>query len=72
MQISATLGIGGITVALAGFPSVSYSAHTIVNHLADYGGIRYEMGYASAIGMVLFILIFALTVINNRYIKTEL
>lgn len=37
-------------------PSNSYAAHTIVNHLEDYGAIRYEMGYASAIATILFII----------------
>ncbi|MFA6889851.1 MAG: sugar ABC transporter permease [Bacilli bacterium] len=69
MQISGTLGIGGITVALAGFPSVSYAAHTIVNHLADYGGIRYEMGYASAIATLLFISSIALNKLIRRMIR---
>ncbi len=69
MQISATLGIGGITVALAGFPSVSYSAHTIVNHLADYGGIRYEMGYASAIATLLFLASIGLNKLIRRMIR---
>lgn len=55
IQISSTLGIGAITVSLAGFPSVSYAAHTIVNHLSDYGNIRFEMGYASAIATLLFL-----------------
>ena len=55
IQISSTLGIGAITVSLAGFPSVGYAAHTIVNHLSDYGNVRFEMGYASAIATLLFL-----------------
>lgn len=55
IQISGTLGIGPITVLLAGFPSVDYAGHTIVNHLTDYGMTRFEMGYASAIATILFV-----------------
>ena len=55
LQISGSLGVGAITTALAGFPSVNYAGHTIVNHLQDYGTTRYEMGYASAIATLLFI-----------------
>ena len=40
--------------ALVGFPSVNYATHTIMNHLIDYGIIRFELGYASAIATVLF------------------
>ncbi|HHU61563.1 MAG TPA: sugar ABC transporter permease, partial [Natronincola sp.] len=38
-----------------GFPSTDYAAHTVVAHLLDYGNIRFEMGYASSIAVVLFI-----------------
>lgn len=55
IQISSTLGIGAITTALVGFPSIEYAGHTIVNHLVDYGTIRFEMGYASAIATLLFL-----------------
>ena len=54
IQISATLGVGAITTAIAGFPSIQYAGHTIVNHLTDYGTIRFEMGYASGIATLLF------------------
>lgn len=55
MSITASFGIGDIITALCGFPSSNYAAHTIMNHLADYGGIRYEMGYACAIATILFV-----------------
>lgn len=55
IQISSTLGIGAITTTLVGFPSVEYAGHTIVNHLVDYGTVRFEMGYASAIATLLFL-----------------
>lgn len=49
LSITQSFGFGAIVDALCGFPSVEYAAHTIVHHLNDYGGQRYEMGYASAI-----------------------
>jgi multiple sugar transport system permease protein len=54
MSITASFGFGAVVTALAGFPSVEYAAHTIMNHLEDYGSLRLEMGYASAIAVVLF------------------
>ena len=54
MSITSSFGFGGVVTALAGFPSVDYAAHTIMHHLEDYGGQRYEVGYASAIAVVLF------------------
>lgn len=56
MTITSSFGYGGIVTALCGFPSVNYSAHTIVHHLEDYGGMRYEVGYSSAIAVILFIM----------------
>ena len=69
MQITASFGFGGIVTALAGFPSVEYSAHTIMHHLDDYGGIRFEMGYASAIATLLFLLMVGSNLIINRLLS---
>ena len=55
MAITNSFGFGGVVTALCGFPSVDYAAHTIMHHLEDYGGSRYEIGYSSAIAVVLFI-----------------
>lgn len=54
IQISASFTVGVIGQNLVGLPSTDYAAHTIMNHATDYGNIRYEMGYASAICFVLF------------------
>lgn len=56
MSITGAFGTGAIVTALCGMPSTGYAAHTIVNHLEDYGTVRYEMGYASAIATILFII----------------
>ena len=54
LAITGSFGFGGIGQNLVGLPSTDYAAHTIMNHATDYGNIRYEMGYASAICFVLF------------------
>ncbi len=56
MSITSSFGFGGVVTALAGFPSVNYAAHTIMHCLEDYGGQRFEVGYSSAIAVVLFII----------------
>lgn len=56
MQIQATFSIGAAIQALAGFPSINNSVDTIVLHLSDVGMVRYEMGYAAAISVVLFLM----------------
>ena len=58
MQIAAVFGVGDITQALGGgYSSVNYSTLTILNHIQDYGTVRYEMGYACCIAVILFIMI---------------
>lgn len=54
MSITSTFGAADIMTAMCGFPSTDYAVHTIVNHLQDYGDVRFEMGYASAIAVLLF------------------
>lgn len=54
ISITAAFSIHEVTVALMGFPSTEYAAHTVVNHLWDYGYLRFDMGYASAIATILF------------------
>ncbi len=54
MSITSCFGFGGVVTALCGFPSVDYAAHTIMHHLDDYGSIRFEVGYSSAIAVILF------------------
>ena len=66
MAITNSFGFGGVVTALCGFPSVDYAAHTIMHHLDDYGGARYEIGYASAIAVVLFVLMFASNILVKK------
>jgi multiple sugar transport system permease protein len=56
MSITGAFGVGSIVTALCGLPSTNYGVHTIMNHLEDYGNVRFEMGYASAIATVLFVI----------------
>ena len=56
MQITSSFAICDVSIALAGNPSVNYAGATVVTHLLDYGTVRFEMGYASAIATVLFLL----------------
>lgn len=66
LSITQSFGFGAIVTALCGFPSVDYAAHTIMNHLDDYGGSRYEIGYASAIAVVLFVVMITCNIVIKR------
>ncbi|MBR2719440.1 MAG: sugar ABC transporter permease [Clostridia bacterium] len=55
MSITSAFNVCDVPRALAGFPSTDYAARTVVTHLFDYGFSRFEMGYASAIATLLFL-----------------
>ncbi|WP_020619987.1 carbohydrate ABC transporter permease [Paenibacillus daejeonensis] len=69
MQITAAFAVADISIALAGFPSVNYAAHTVVTHLMDFGTIRFEMGYASAIATVLFGLMLGTNIVTQKLLR---
>lgn len=54
VTITNSFAAAGQITSLVGYPSTDYAVHTVMQHLQDYGGIRYEMGYASTIAVVLF------------------
>jgi multiple sugar transport system permease protein len=56
MQITQSFAVADISINLAGNPSVNYAGATVVTHLLDYGSTRFEMGYASAIATILFLM----------------
>jgi multiple sugar transport system permease protein len=59
MAIVSTFKAGAIGVELSGqTPTPQYAGHLIINHIDDYGFIRFEMGYAAAISVFLLILMY--------------
>ena len=69
MQITTSFSIADVSIALAGNPSVNYSGATIVTHLMDYGQTRFEMGYASAIAVILFLLMVGSNRLVHRLLR---
>jgi multiple sugar transport system permease protein len=62
MAVVGTFQIGAIGVQLSGAnPTPQYAGQLMVNHIEDFGFIRYLMGYASAISVVLLILIYSIS-----------
>lgn len=69
LSITNAFAVSDVSVNLAGFPSVQYSAHTVVTHLMDYGNTRFEMGYASAIATLLFLVMVITNKLVNIFLK---
>ena len=69
MQITQSFAIADVSIQLAGNPSVNYAGATVVTHLLDYGTVRFEMGYASAIATVLFLLMVGSNLLVQKLLR---
>ena len=67
MAIVNAFNMGWIGVTLSGAnPTPNYSGQLITNHIDDYGFLRYEMGYAAAISVVLLLVVYGFNMVAGR------
>ena len=71
MAIQGSFSAGAICTQLAGYPSVEYSADMIVQYMEDVGAVKYEMGYASAIAVVLFLMMIIARTLFIKVLNTS-
>ncbi len=69
--ITNAFGVFDVAVSIAGFPSPNYAGHTIVAHLYDYAFVRFQMGYASAVATILFLITFVIGRIVMRALSPK-
>lgn len=69
MQITGSLSVSQLSIDLVGFPSVSYAGHTILTHLHDYGNVRYELGYACTIAVILFLIMMFCNIVVQKLLR---
>lgn len=69
MQITSSLAIAEVSINIAGFPPIEYAGHTIITHLMDYGNTRMEMGYASAIATILFLIMILANLLVRKILR---
>ena len=69
MSITTAFSVGDVMSGLCGFPSTEYAVHTMMNHLQDYGTIRYEMGYACAIATLLFLMMLFANMLIQKLLR---
>lgn len=60
LQISGMFANANVSSNLVGSPSTNYAGHLIIQHLSDYSSVRYQRGYASAISVILFLMMIAM------------
>jgi len=67
MAIVGTFQAGAIGVTLSGSnPTPQYAGQLIVNHIEDFGFLRYEMGYAAAVSVVLLLMVLLFSRFANK------
>lgn len=67
MAIVNTFSTGQIGVDLTGTnPTPQYAGSTLVTHIEDYGFLRYDMGYAAALSVVLLLIILIISRVANK------
>ncbi|MCA9884571.1 MAG: sugar ABC transporter permease [Anaerolineae bacterium] len=67
MAIVSTFQAGAIGVTLSGAnPTPQYAGQLIVNHIEDYGFLRFEMGYAAAVSVVLLLMVLFFSRVATR------
>ena len=69
IQLTTAFAVADVSINLAGFPSINYAGETIVTHLIDFGTIRFEMGFASAIATVLFTIMVGTNLVVQRLLR---
>ncbi len=69
LSITGAFSVGEVCTNLCGNPSTDYAVHTLLNHMQDYGGTRYEMGYACAISTFLFVLMMGANQLVNKLLR---
>ena len=72
MAIVSTFQAGAIGVTLSGSnPTPQYAGQLIVNHIEDFGFLRYEMGYAAAASVALLLMVLFFSRVANRLFASE-
>lgn len=72
MSIVNAFQAGAIGVALTGAnPTPAYAGQLMVNHIEDYGFIRYEMGYASAVSVILLVIIYIFSGVSRKVFRED-
>lgn len=68
--IASSFAVGTVNQALTGYPSTDNSTDTILLYMGEYGRTRFEFGYASAMSVVLMLIMIILWKCINSALKS--
>lgn len=69
-SIGSGFAVGAINQALAGYPSTNNATDTILLYMSDFGKTRFEYGYASAMSVVLMVIMLVSWKLINNALKS--
>ncbi len=69
MSITSSFGFGGIVTTLAGNPPTDYVGYTVTHHIDEYGSVRWEVGYSSALSFLMFLIMVGMNLLINKLIQ---
>lgn len=69
MSITGAFGFGDIVTTLCGNPPTDYVGYTVTHHISEYGSVRWEVGYSSALTFLMFLIMVGANLLINKLIS---
>ncbi len=69
MSITGAFGFGDIVTTLCGNPPTDYVGYTVSHHISEYGSVRWEIGYSSALSFLMFLIMVGANLLVNKLIS---
>lgn len=69
MAITGSFTFGDIVTSMAGNPPVDYTGYTLHQHIFEYGNVRWEVGYSSALTFLMFLIMLGANFVISKLIS---
>lgn len=69
MSITAAFSFGDVVTQMCGTPPNAYVGYTINHHIQEYGNVRWEVGYSSAMTFLMFLLMIGCNIGINKLLS---
>ena len=67
-----SVNVSEVIKQVGGFPTRGYAGDTIGTYIIDYGTVRFEMGYACTLSVVLFLIMVLTNNIITKLLRKNL